>query len=178
MILDPLPFSPQLVHARWAFGLLPNEELPRFAQDALEIGYDGKYIRRIAGLIEPNWFDLQPLITGFFAELGIEANLAQEQAGRVLAHLIAQAIVEGQVRPYEGARFIAYEVANSLWGNDLRREFVPFIGLASEYEDCEHYIQHPEDCRFLSQTPAEIRRELEHQIIEAARNFVNNPGGG
>ena len=93
-------------------------------------------------------------------------------------HLIAQAIVEGQVRPYEGARFIAYEVANSLWGNDLQREFVPFIGLASEYEDCEHYIQHPEDCRFLSQTPAEIRRELEHQIIEAARNFVNNPGGG
>lgn len=173
MILDLLPFSPQLVHARWEFGLLPNEELPRLAQDVLEIGYDGKYTRRIAGLIQPNWFDLQPLIAGFFAELGIEASLTQEQAGRVLALLIAQAIVEGRVRPYEGARFIAYEVANNLWGNDLRREFVPFLGLASEYEDCEHYIRHPEDCKFLSQTPAEIRRELEQHIIEAARYFVN-----
>ncbi|MFI5117195.1 MAG: hypothetical protein ACHP8B_10925 [Terriglobales bacterium] len=164
MRFELLPFSPQLIQARWEFGKLPSEEAPRLAQDALELGHDGKYTRRIAGLIQPNWFDLEPLMAGFLAELGVETKLSREQAAMALARSVAQAIAEGRVQPYEGARFIWREIVNELWPNPPK-SLMWFVGGASEYEDCEFYSQHPE----------ETRREIEQGILEAARELANQP---
>ena len=141
---------------------MPSEDFPRIAQEAREAGFDGKCTRRIAGLIRPTESDLHPLIPGFLRELGLQTRLSRQEAGRALARIVAGAIVEGRVSPYEGARFIGYEVGNDLWGNDLRKEFVPFVALASEYEDCESYSEHPK----------KTRHKLEQQIVERARDFV------
>jgi hypothetical protein len=48
MRFERLPFSPQFIQARWMLNKLPSENVPRLAQDALESGYDGKNVRRIA----------------------------------------------------------------------------------------------------------------------------------
>lgn len=167
MRFDVLPFSPQLIQARWEFGKLPSEELPRLAQDALELGYDGQYTRRIAGLIHPDSFDLQPLMPGFFAELGVTATLPRREAGLTLAKLVAQAIVDCRVNPYQGARFIWREIVNEL-RTDAPKELLSFVGNASEYEDCEFYNQHPEG----------VRKKIANDITRDARELVGTPASG
>jgi len=158
MHFDRLPFSPQLIHARWTLGKLPSEDAPSLAQDALQFGHDGKNVRRIAGLVRPSQADLLPLMPGFLAEIGVSAPLAREQAAWLLARLIAKGISERRVTPYEGARFIAYEIAIEVWPNQ-QHPLLSFVGLASDYEDCESYTWHPD----------KRRREIDEEIVEEAR---------
>jgi hypothetical protein len=161
MRFNALPFSPELIHARWEFGNLLTEDIPKLAQDALEHGYDGENIRKVAGLIAPTYFDLQPLKNGFLAELGIKQQVSKRDAGLLLARIVARQIAEGNVAPYEGASFIWREIANELWDPERPQELLPFIGEASEYEDCQFYATNPE----------EIRRKIEREIMEVAQEF-------
>ena len=154
-----LPFSPKLAQAGWEFGNLPGEEFPRIAQEALEAGFDGRCTRRIAGLIMPTRGDLQPLMQGFLRELGVEPNLSRQEAGRLLARIVAAAIVAGRISPYEGAVAIGYDIGNAV--RDLRKEFLSFVGLASEYEDCGPY----------SGQPTQIQCEIEQKIVDEARGL-------
>jgi len=50
-----MAFTPETFEAEVALKLIPTERLPSVAQDALEAGYDGRHIRRMAAL-EPNAF--------------------------------------------------------------------------------------------------------------------------
>src|SRR5512143_1539215 len=161
MHFDRLPFSPQLIHARWTLGKLPSEEVPSLAQDALEFGHDGKNVRRIAGLIRPDQADLLPLMPGFLTEMGVSAALTREEAAWLLARLIAHGISEARVGPYEGARFIAYEIVIEVWPNE-QHPLLSFVGLASDYEDCESY----------SDRPNQRRREIEQEIVNEARALL------
>lgn len=170
MLLNQLPFSPELIHARWEFGKVPTEDIPKLAQDALERGYDGDNIRKVAGLVAPTYFDLQPLKNGFLTELGITQELGKREAGLLLARMIADGIAKGHIAPYDGASFIWREIANELWHPEAPQELLPFIGEASEYEDCQFYAKNPD----------EVRREIERHIVELAREFsagaVNGEG--
>ena len=156
-----LPFSPRLIQALWECGKLPSEDIPKLAQDALELGFDGKHTRQLAGLIRPDRFDLLPHMSTFFTELGIDTQLSRKEAPLTLARLIAQAIADGHIAPYRGARFIWREIVNELWPNPPQ-ELLSFIGNAAEYEDCNFYSEHPE----------EVRRNIEKHIIEDARSLV------
>jgi len=80
----------------------------------------------------------------------------------MLARIVAEAILQGRINPYDGARFIGYKVGNDLREIDLQKEFLPFVGLASEYEDCESYGANPEI----------TRRKLEQEIVDLARDLV------
>lgn len=164
MRFDALPFSPQLIEVRWELNKLPTEDLPRVAQDALEHGYDGANIRRIAGLISPDIFDLEPLMAGFFTELGLTSKPTREEAALALARFVAQAILEKRVGAYEGARFIWRDIVNEMWPNQPT-ELTSFIGNAVEYDDCVFYAEHPK----------EVRRKIEQDIIEDARELVSRP---
>ena len=164
MRFDLLPFSPRLIQARWEFGNLPSEEAPLVAQNALELGYDGKYTRRIAGLIQPTHFELEPLMPAFLAELGFAARLSKADAGLLLARLVAAAVADGQIPPYTGARFIWREIVNEMWATAPKR-LLSFVGNASEYEDCEVYSK---DRREVER----MRREIEEAIVEDARDLA------
>ena len=161
MLLNRLQFSPELIHARWEFGKLLTEDMPKLAQDALEHGYDGENIRKVAGLVAPTYFDLQPLKNGFPKELGIMQQLSKRDAGLLLSRLVADGIAKGHIAPYEGARFIWHDIATEHWDQETFRELSLFVGQASEYEDCQFYAEHPE----------EVRREIERNIVEYAREF-------
>jgi len=163
MRFERLPFSPQLIHARWILGKLPSEEAPSLAQDALECEYDGKNVRRIAVLMRPNHADLVPLMPGFLAEMGISNPLTDEEAAWMLARLIAKGISEGRVTPYEGANFIWRDLINQVWPNQ-QHPLLPFVAWASDYEDCESY----------SDRPDHRRREIEEEIVKEARLLLSS----
>jgi hypothetical protein len=165
MNFDRLVFSPELIHARWTLGKLPSEEVPVLAQDALEFGYDGKNIRRIAGLSRPNQADLLPLMRGFLAEMGVSAPLPREQAAWLLVRLIAKGISERRVTPFDGARFIAYEIVREVWPNQSH-PLLSFVGLTSDYEDCGSYSQYPD----------RRRREIDEDIVKEAQTIVAPQG--
>jgi hypothetical protein len=165
MRFEQLGFSPELVQARWQLGKLPSEDVPRLAQDALELGFDGSYTRRIAGLIHPNYFDLEPLMSKFLLELGIQNAISHQQAGGLLARCIAAGIAEGRTPQYEGARYIWWEIVNDLWPNPPE-ELLVFVGHASEYEDCQFYASHPD----------EVRHKIEEDIIADARGLLASGG--
>jgi hypothetical protein len=163
MRFDRLNFSPQLIQARWTLGKLPSEEAPSLAQDALEFGYDGKNVRRIAGLIRPVGADLLPLMPGFLTEMGISKPLTDEEAAWTLARLVANGISEGRITPYEGANFIWRDLVNQVWPNQ-QHPLLSLVAWASDYEDCESYTDRPEH----------RRQEIEEEIVKEARLLVSS----
>lgn len=133
---DVFTFSPQLIQARWQFDELPSEEAPIIGIDALELGFDGKYIRRLAGLIRPTTSEVDPLMPGFLNELGVTTTVQRTEAGMTLALFVAEAIADGQLEPFTGAIYIWVHIVNQMYPKPPL-ELLPFVGAASEYEDAE-----------------------------------------
>jgi hypothetical protein len=159
-----LSFSPELIQARWVLDKFPSEDAPGSAQLALELGYDGKNIRRIAGLIRPDRGDLLPLMPGFLSELGVSTALPREEAAWVLARQIAKGISERRITPYEGARFIWHDIVNEVWPNQ-QHPLLAFVACASDYEDCESYTDRPNT----------RRQEIEQEITNEAKRLLGTP---
>lgn len=107
--------------------------------------------------MKTDWAELLPLMPGFLSEMGVVATLARDEAGWLLARLVAKGVSEERVTPYESARFI-WRIVNEVWPNQ-QHPLLSFVGNASEYDDCGSYSQHPE----------ETRRQIEQEIIKDAR---------
>jgi len=142
----------ELAQLKWHFGILFPEAVPAFAADALEAGCDGRQLRRIAGMIRPTRADLEPIIDGMFLELGQSQITNTSAAGIRLAKKVAEQIVSGAISPYDGANLIWRHVYYELRQPD---ELVPFVGLASEWEDHLH-----------------LRKRYDKDIVAAAREFL------
>jgi hypothetical protein len=92
-MLDAMPFDPAIFEAEVALKLIPTEQLPLIAQDALEAGFDGPQVVRMA-IIEPRYgWEIDQALPSMLAELGCHSILPQEAALR-LAHQRAQRILE------------------------------------------------------------------------------------
>jgi hypothetical protein len=99
---------------------------------------------------EARWEGPQ-LFRRVLTELG-RADLSREDSLRLVAAVLAEQILEGQLSPFEGARQIWRELREAWDTNKIISELAVFIGLASEWED------HPE-----------ARAEIDEQIrLEAA----------
>ena len=142
----------ELAYLRWYFGLLFPESVPEFAISALEAGYDGRRLRRIAGMNRPTRADLESIIDGMFRELGQSPVTDIRNAGTRLAVKFCQQIVAGEVPPYDGAKQIWRSIYYAL---QCPEELVTFVGLASEWEDLP-----------------ELRRKYDREILAAAREFL------
>lgn len=164
MRFDTFSFSPRLTQARWTLGKLASEDVPWIAQDALASGYDGESTRRLAGLMGPVKADIEPLMDGFFIELGLSDDLSREQAALTLACYVAEAIIDGREEPYEGARCIWWEIANAL--DPTPDRLLSFVGNASEYEDCSPY----------DERGRQMRDEIERQIVSDSRDLLTACG--
>ena len=100
-------------------------------------------------------------MSGFLTELGATTEPSKEEAGWMLARLVAEGIATERIAPYEGARFIWRDIVIELWPNQ-NHPLLSFVGNASEYEDCESY----------SQDPVRTRRQIEQNIIKDARALL------
>ena len=125
----------RLAAARRHFDLLASIELPDLASAALEAGLDSPSLRELAGELCPTWADSGPLFERILHDFGL-ALLSRHHAAGVLARHYAEQIISGTLSPYEGARRIWSDVANAVWNDrDGPRQYLVFVGLASEWED-------------------------------------------
>ncbi|HEY6304975.1 MAG TPA: hypothetical protein VI488_00790 [Candidatus Angelobacter sp.] len=99
-----MSFDPNLFVAKWYCGLVLPEDIPSFAADAPEAGFDGPALRRLAGLVKPTSLDVGNLFDRLLDEIGGVEVRSRTQAIFKLAKILAQAIVDGKIDPFDGAR--------------------------------------------------------------------------
>ena len=118
--------------ARYRLGALRGEELPDIAIAMLESGHDSQSLRELAGLDRPTLRDAGVLFEKVLAAVG-QAIPDERGARLLLLERVLELIVTGAIDPGDGAYEVWYS-ASELFGEQLD-EWVPFVGLASEYED-------------------------------------------
>jgi hypothetical protein len=143
----------------WVLGLLPNEDLPAVAADALEAGVDTPALRILAGERDPDVGELNRLFSKALEESSIELpNRSVAMANA--AKYCAERILSRDWTPYRGASAIWSDLCTI---EDAPENLKVFVGLASEHEDFEYRAKHdPEAGRILS--------EIERQIVAEARS--------
>src|SRR6185312_12779867 len=99
--------NPDLFVAKWYCGFVQTEDLPEFAADALEAGYDGPALRRLAGLIKPTSTDVVDLFEKALTEIGTVKIQNAQQAAVLVARSTARDILEERIDPLRGAACIA-----------------------------------------------------------------------
>jgi len=116
----------------WKLKMLPVEYLPQAGIRALELGVDIEATRILAGLERSDINEKAPEL--FETTLDQFGSLSVEDAARIYARVIAEAILRGLVEPYVGARTI-WAAASRVHETSEFHELDPFIYAASEYED-------------------------------------------
>ena len=92
----------EVITARWVLDLLPSEEIPKVATEALVEGFDTPSLRIIAGISNPVLSEIKPIFEKALQELQI-AKSSREEAALILSRHYAQQIINGIITPYEGA---------------------------------------------------------------------------
>jgi len=143
--------------ARHVLGLLPVNELPGIALDAIQAGYDSPSLRQLAGTSEHDSHEANRLFAKAIRELDLPVPPAPE-AGLALSRDIAREVLSGASTPYEGAKRIWDRIYTLL---PELKQLRPFVGLASEYEDD---IEHRDD--------------YSRRIIEKCEGLIGQEGQG
>jgi len=100
-------FNPDLFVAKWYCSGVWSEDMPGFAADALEAGYDGPALRQLAGLIKPTSADIGDLFQRVLDQIGTVKISSQKQAVYWMSRVVATDIVEGRIDPIKGAGVLA-----------------------------------------------------------------------
>ena len=156
---DPMSakFQSKSTAALWALGLIPAEDLPDIAVDAMMQGHDSKALVELAGLTRHELEDAPKLFARALEGMG-EGRMDKPEALRRYACMVSASILASEVTPYDGAR--------RLWRAQLdaeiphSHELDPFVYAASEMED------RPEDKAF-----------FESAIREEAKRWVETGTG-
>jgi hypothetical protein len=99
----------EVLAALWAVDEIRSEELPPLAADLLEGGYDGKYLRRLAGeMVAGTRADVAGLAAKAFAELGVLEPISVTAANRLLTRYFAEKVLNRQLDPAKAVLKIAY----------------------------------------------------------------------
>ena len=102
-----VPFDRELIEAQLALGLIPSADMPKMALEALEAGFDGPAVTRLAVLDRPSYFEVMEVLPRAKQEMGL-AEVAIPQAALRIAKRIASHILTSgedpllQVRDFEG----------------------------------------------------------------------------
>jgi hypothetical protein len=99
--------DPHKLAVLYYFGDLRYWKLPQIAADALEQGYDGNSLRRLAGLVNPVASDISTDdIDSAFTEMGVAAPLTEDYARLVLAAETATTALQGELNVFDAATHI------------------------------------------------------------------------
>jgi hypothetical protein len=87
--------------------------------DALEYGFDGRFLRRLAGLVNPVASDIRPdEIDAAFREMGVAAPVPKDEARLVLATEAAKRAIAGESNVFDEATHIRIHLCE--WDNAPR----------------------------------------------------------
>jgi len=151
-------FNPDLFVAKWYCSEVWSEDMPAFAADALEAGYDGPALRRLASLIKPTLADIGDLFQRARDEIGTVKILSQRQAVYWMSRVVATDIVEGRIDPVKGAGILA--------GYARLVDYAPVLAEFLGFEDMPYWGEY-----------APPRAKLIKDIIEEARLLLANVPG-
>jgi len=126
-------FDPERAAVRWYFRESAHEALPEICIEALEHGYDGPILRRLAGLVKPTSRDIaETQIDGAFREMGVRAPVSERDCQLYLALETAQAAVAGIVNPFNAATHVRIYICR------LKQEPTELSELVRLSEESEH----------------------------------------
>jgi len=120
---SPVTFDPNLFVARWYCGYVLPEDLPSFAADALEAGFDGYALRQLAGLVRPTSRDVGDLFVRSLGDMGLEKPGSIQEAILTIAKSVSKSIVDGTVDPFEGARRLSHLAQTAGYPESLAQFF-------------------------------------------------------
>ncbi len=117
--------DPNELAVDYYFGDLQYWKLPQIAADALEQGYDGSALRRIAGLSDPVASDLQDIeIDAAFREMGVNAPISAVNARLVLATKSAQKALNGDSNVFDESTYVRIHLCKLSDGPDSLKRIV------------------------------------------------------
>jgi hypothetical protein len=86
-------FDRELIEAELALDLIPSEKVPELAWQALEAGLDGRWIRRLASLERPTFFEVADVLPKAKIEMGLD-DATVGKAALIVASRWAKEILE------------------------------------------------------------------------------------
>jgi len=150
-----LAFDPNALAVRYYFGDLGYYELPKICIEALENGFDGRCLRRLAGLVNPVARDLRPEeIDSAFREMGVRAPISKDAARLILAAEAAKRSVDGSSNVFDEATHIRIHICEF---HGAPPELQRIVGLSQESEHA----------------PREKWKQLEQSLRDAMAEFLD-----
>jgi hypothetical protein len=107
-----MPFDPAKLAVEYYFGDLQYWKLPQTAADALELGYDGPALRRLAGLANRIRKEIRAddvranEIDSAFREMGVNAPITKDKARMLLAVESANRALNGVSNVFDEATHV------------------------------------------------------------------------
>jgi hypothetical protein len=90
-----VPFERNLVEAKLALDRIGPEELPALAWDALEAGFDGHAIRRMAAFVNPTGWQTDQILPAFMRESGLQRISIEAACVRIAIDLARRLLTNG-----------------------------------------------------------------------------------
>ncbi len=113
-----MAFDPGKLALEYYFGDLPHRKLPRLAADALEAGWDGPALRRLAGLSTRSSTDIRAddihaaEIDAAFREMAVNAPISKDEARSILAIESASRALDGRSNVFDAATHVRIHLCN------------------------------------------------------------------
>ena len=89
-----MTFDPKLIEARLALDLIASADMPSIAIEALEAGFDGPAIRRLAVLEKPTYFEVRDVRTRALEEMRLQKIPVGLASLRLAAQIAKEALVD------------------------------------------------------------------------------------
>lgn len=155
--MEQVKFDPRKLAVLYYFGDLSYWQLPAISADALERGFDGPALRRLAGLVKPVASDIRPEeIDSAFREMGVAAPIPKDKARLVLATEAARRAMSGESNVFNEATHIRVHLCG--W-HEAPPELQPIVTLSDESEHA----------------PRRKWKQLENDLRDAMSAFLGIP---
>jgi hypothetical protein len=152
---SPVNFDPTALAVQYYFGDLQYWNLPGICIEALEQGFDGPALRRLAGLLNPVQSDIRhEEIDSAFREMGVNAPIPKDEARLVLATNAARRALSGKSNLFNEATHIRIHLCH--W-DEAPLQLQPIVELSAESEHAARWKWNL----------------LEERLREAMSNFLN-----
>lgn len=158
-----MAFDAEAFAAKIVLGELPAEAMPAAAQDAMEAGFDGPAIVRLAILEQPVASDVEPLLPQVFAELGV-VRPTPADAALYLAKLRARQILDSGEDPLPSLNYFCRLAGAGGWPDEISE--LGWLEDAAEWQDADSIRAEAHDAMACLLDP--VRREQRRQERLAA----------
>jgi hypothetical protein len=135
---EEMPFYPATFEAEVALGMIPTERLPAIAQEAIEAGFDGPNILRMAVMEPVAGWAIDQVLPRMLEDLGCQSKSVTD-AALYLAEVRAQRILETREDPLSSISYF-YRLMQAA-------DYPPELYELGYFDDDEFFSDDPEEKR-------------------------------